>query len=172
MHAQEVAKQAAAARQASSTANANADNDEYTPVETSIKRNLVLATMRGTLVDFLNEFERLSEKHALHRHLASTERMASISYDKNVRPLIIKRDIDFSENSSMKNYKQLQSQYWVTIMYTLFVSVVSWLLASEWNREEGLLKKGNEVTVYGEKAGQPINLDPFWGVVTGVIDLV
>ena len=24
--------------------------------------------------------------------------------------------------------------------------------------------------VYGEKAGQPINLDSFWGVVTGVID--
>jgi hypothetical protein len=70
-----------------------------------------------------------------------------------VRPLIVKKDIDFSENGSMKNYKQLQSQYWVTIMYTLFVSVVSWLLASEWNREEGLLKKGDEVTVYGEKAG-------------------
>ena len=39
-----------------------------------------------------------SEKHALHRHLVSTERKASISYDKNVRPLIVKRDIDFSEN--------------------------------------------------------------------------
>ena len=170
MHAQEVAKQAAAARQASSTANADTDDDEYTPAETTIKRNLVLATMRGTLVDFLDEFERLSETHTLHRHLVSTKRKASISYDKNVRPLIVKRDIDFSENGSMKNYKQLQSQYWVTIMYTLFVSVVSWLLASEWNREEGLLKKGDEVTVYGEKAGQPINLDSFWGVVTGVID--
>ena len=70
----------------------------------------------------------------------------------------------------MKNYKQLQSQYWVTIMYTLFVSVVSWLLASTWNREEDLMKKGDKVTVYGEKAGQPINLDSFWGVVTGMID--
>ena len=126
--------------------------------------------MQGTLVDFLDEFEQLSEKHALHCHLVYIERNASISYGKNVRPPIVKRDIDFSKNGSMKNYKQLQSQYWVTIMYTLFVSVVSWLLASEWNREEGLLKKGDEVTVCGEKAGHSINLDSFWGVVTGVID--
>ena len=85
----------------------------------------------------------------------------SISYDKNVRPLNVKRDIAFSKNGSMKNYKQLQSQYWVTIMYTLFMSTVSWLLPSKWNREEDLLKKCDKVTVYGDKAGQPINLDSF-----------
>ena len=40
----------------------------------------------------------------------------------------------------------------------------------KWNREEGLPKKDDKMTIYGEKAGQPINLAFFWDIVTVVID--
>ena len=58
--------------------------------------------MRGTLIDFLNEFEMKTEKDAIHRILVSTERQAQVNYDRNVCPLILKRDTDFSENGSIK----------------------------------------------------------------------
>ena len=170
-HAQEVARRATTARRATAQASASTDDEEYNPTETSGNRNLVLATMRGTLVDFLDAYEPKSEKHAIHRNLVATERQAQINYDRNSRPLGVKRDIDYSKNGTIKDTKSIQSQYWHTIPYTLFVSIVSWLLAAEWNKEEGLLKLGNEVTVYGEKAGEKVNMNSFWATVTGLIDV-
>ena len=118
----------------------------------------------------MDEFERLLEKHAYHRNLVSAEQKAAINYERNAQPLMIKRDMDFSKNCSIKNYKSLQSQYWSTIQCTLFASVVTWLLVKKWNIEIGLLKVGNEVTVYGEKEGEKINNNSYWGVVTKITD--
>jgi len=53
------------------------------------------------LIDFLDEFEASSEKHAAHCTIVSTERLAQVRYDQNVRPLIVERDIDFSENDTI-----------------------------------------------------------------------
>ena len=60
---------------------------------------------------------------------------------------------------------QAQSQYWVTIQYTLFVSITSWLLAKEWDEIEGVLSKGDEVTVNGKMSGEPVNESSFWGMI-------
>ena len=46
---------------------------------------------------------------------------------------------------------EVQAQYWASIMYSLFISIVSWLLVEEWDKETGELDIGSEVTVYGEK---------------------
>ena len=170
-HSQEVARKATAACRANVANHTDAGDEEYQPSSNSVQRTLALATMCGTLIDFLDEFERLTEKHAFHRNLVSTEHKASINYEQNSRPLMIKRDMDFSENYSIKNYRALQSQYWTTITCTLFVYVVTtWLQAKKWNCETGLLKIGEEVTAYGEKAGEEINMNSFWGVVTKVIN--
>ena len=40
------------------------------------------------------------------------------------------------------------------------------LLSSGWNRVTGQLEVGDEVTIYGEKACEPVNFDSFWGIVT------
>ena len=162
-HAEGVARLAAAAR------GGDGDTD-YNPNESNTTRTLCLATKRGTLVDFLDEFECQSAKHAEHRNIVSTERKAQINYDRNVRPLIVKRDIDFSENGTISNKRQIQSQYWVTIGYTLFVSIASWLEAAEWNKESGVLPVGAEVTVYGEKSNEKLNSNSFWATVTKVSD--
>ena len=149
-HAQDVARQAAVARSsdtarsAASRSDIDTDDGEYSPTEKSSARNLCLETTRGTLVDFLDTFEAMSEKHAVHCNLVATEQKSQLNYERNVRPLITKRDIDFSENGSIKDKRQAQSQYWVTIQYTLFVSITSWLLAAEWDKIEGALSKGDE----------------------------
>ena len=62
---------------------------------------------------------------------------------------------------------EAQAQYWASIMYSLFISIVSWLLVDEWDKETGELDIGSEVTVYGEKFGQDINMNSFWAMVTG-----
>ena len=145
----------------------NTNDQDYRPLQKN-SRTLCQATRRGTLIDFLNEFERESEKHAFHRNLVSAERRAQMEYEKNVRPLIVRRDMDFSENGSVKDKRQIQSQYWVTIGYTLFVSIASWLISKEWNKTTGALPLNAEVTVYGELAGEEINKDSFWAVVTDI----
>ena len=94
-------------------------------------RTLCQATKRGTLVDFLDEFERESKKHTYHRNLVSAEQRVQMEYKRNVRPLIVKRDIGFTENGSIIDKRQIQSQYWQTSGYTLFVSIASWLTAKE-----------------------------------------
>ena len=142
----------------------NQDKD-YNPNQKA-SRNICQATKRGTLVDFLDEFETESEKHAYHRNLVSVERRAQIDYDRNVRPLIVRRDIDFSENGTLKNKRQIQSQYWVIIGYTLFVSISSWIQAAEWNKTTGNLPLGAEVTVDGDLTEDELNKESFWGEVT------
>ena len=76
--------------------------------------------------------------------------------------------MDYSENGSRKDPDQIQSQYWATIGYTLFVSIVIWLEAKEWNKTKGPLPMGAEVTIHGKIAGDEVNMESFWAVVTGV----
>ena len=83
---------------------------------------------------------------------------------------MITRNQDFAENGSIKNKRQVQSQYWITISYTLFISCVTWVVSAEWNKEAGKLKVGDEVTVFGEKSGEPIAMHSFWGIVTSIVD--
>ena len=157
-------------QQLAATVEDTNDNDtDYSPSSTSA-RNLVLETVKGNLIEFLDKYEETSEKHALHRNLVSTERMASIAYDQNVRPLMMTRNQDFAENGSIKNKRQVQSQYWITISYTLFISCVTWVVSVEWNKEAGKLKVGDEVTVFGEKSGEPIAMYSFWSTVTSIVD--
>ena len=86
----------------------NEEDAEYQPTTQNTSRTLCQATKRGTLVDFLDAFELESEKHAYHRNLVSTQRRAKIEYDRNVRPLIVRRDIDYSENGYINDKRQIQ----------------------------------------------------------------
>ena len=85
-HAQDVARQATAACHAALNQSVVTKDKEYNPSEPAVTRDLVLATMRGILVVFLDSFEKLSEKYALHRNLVSTERRAQINHDRKVLP--------------------------------------------------------------------------------------
>ena len=67
----------------------------------------------------------------LLRNAASGLHPFSGQYDRNVRPLTVSRDIDFSENGSIENADKVQSEHWTSIQYTLFISVLSFLLVDE-----------------------------------------
>ena len=41
-------------------------------------------------------------------------------------------------------------------------------MVSEWNKNKGDLPINAEVTVYGELAGEKLNKDSFWAIVTDV----
>ena len=102
-HAKDVTRQAAVAL----TTVGDVGDGDYKESSSARTLTLCLATKRGTLVDFLDQFEASSEKHADHRNLVSTERLAQVRHDQNVRPLIVKRNIDFSENGTIKHKWQI-----------------------------------------------------------------
>ncbi len=161
-HAREVARQAATARPPEE------DDLDYEPHDCGTARNLVLVTKRGTLVDFLDHFETKIQTHIQHRNLVSTEHRSKLQYTRNSRPLTIARDIDFAENGSIENFDKIQSEHWVTNQYTLFMSIVSFLMVDEWNKEVGILNNNAEVTVNGERyigeqrAETCINSKSYW----------
>ena len=166
-HSRTTARQAASARAASRTTTDD-DDEEYK--DKGAARNLVLDPTQGSLIEYLIRFEKVVQDNTIHRHIVATAAVGKIQYEQNIRPLVVAKGMDFSENGTIKDKRQVQSQYWVTISYTLFMSVVIWLLASEWNKECGELSEGDEVTVHGEKTGEPINKDSFWAIVTQVIN--
>jgi len=43
------------------------------------------------------------------------------------------------------------------------------LNSKEWNKEAGELDVGDEVTVHGEKSGEPVSMNSFWATVTMVV---
>ena len=138
--ARESADKAASARAAART-TVDADDDEYdgSDAKTKPTRNLVLATKRGNLINFSDELELKLSGHLIHKSIVETEFKAKTNYDQNLRPLIMNRNIDFAENGAMKNKREVQSQYWVTIGYTLFVSICMWLSVDAWNSVDSAL---------------------------------
>jgi hypothetical protein len=63
---------------------------------------------------------------------------------------------------------KVQSEHWSSNQCTLFVMVWQWLDVVTWNKEEGRLRSGDEVTVNGEKAGEARSAGSFWAkVVSG-----
>lgn len=101
--------------------------------------------------------------------MVSKGQRAQIQYDQNVRPLIVHQDIDLSENGSINDKRQVQCQCWVTIGYTLFISIASWLIASERNKAHGIIPLGAKVTAHGELAGERINMDSLCVLIMYVI---
>jgi hypothetical protein len=119
-HAQEVARQAAATQQP------EANNGDYLPgTESKTAQNLVLETNRGTVVDFLDQLEKQIILHILHRNLVSSEHWSKKDYERNSRPWTINQDVDFLENGKIENHDKVQSEYWSTHVYSLFMSICS-----------------------------------------------
>ena len=54
----------------------------------------------------------------------------------------------------------------MTLKYTPFASISSWLVTSEWNKITGSLPVGAELTVHGKLAGGVINMYSFLAMIT------
>jgi len=93
----------------------------------------------GTLVDFLDEFEV-----ALEKHICSS--IASGGMASSSRTWTTPRTSTSRRRASC----------------TLFMTVVLWLVVSEWNKTAGALKPGNVLTVGGEFAGETRKVGSYW----------
>jgi hypothetical protein len=107
--------------------------------------------------------------HILHWNLVSLEHQSKKEYKRNLRLWTIQRDIDFSEDGSIKNFDKVQSEHWQTKQYTLFILMFCFLMVDEWNKEDEVLRVGDEVTVDGEiyiiGNQQPtVNMNSYWAV--------
>ena len=66
----------------------------------------------------------------------------------------------------------MQCEHWTNRQCTLFISIVSYLLVEKWDATVGALVSGDEVTIGGELAGEPINLEARWARVVRKIETV
>ena len=126
---------------------------------------LVVVSREGTLVDFFDHYERVITKLVPHRYNLDSSRRADQELDRNRRPGLLRRDKDFGQNGDIEEATQVQSEHWTNKQFTIFASILNWLLVEEWDKEEGTLEPGAEVTVNGEKSGGGVNLAAFWARV-------
>ena len=153
-----------------SQATSNSGDDAYESREASSSQNLVLLSKEGTLVDFLDDFEERIKIHIPHCVLVAQEERAKQQLDQNLRPHFIIHDHNFSENGGIDNVQKLQAEHWMNVQYTLFVSMYSFLLSDKWDKTEGELSAGDQVTVFGERSGERINDNSYWAVVKAKLD--
>jgi hypothetical protein len=161
------------ARPVAGGALSSGDDEEYVENAKSA-RDAILETRTGSLVEFLDVFVCELKSHVSHRVLQEQIRSAQKEWHRNRRPGDgVAKNMDFSENADVKNARQLQSEHWRALQFTLFISIYDWLDEHEWNKEHGELPVGAEVTVYGEKLGQEIVLEgpytSYWGKVKTVL---
>ena len=135
--------------------------------EAKSSTELTVVMKKGSLPEFLDNLTGVTQDHLKHRFILEAQSDASSEHSRNRRPCCLDRNVDFAENLTVPDARQVQSMYWSQTQVTLHISICDWLLPSEWNLTEGELSIGDEVTVDGEMAGEEINLSSFWGVVMG-----
>ena len=118
-----------------------------------------------TLVDYLDEVEESVKNNARHRVLLRYEYQASKDFQQNRRPGDFEQNLDFSENGSLKNASQVQSEYFNSIQYPILDSVWSWIDTFMWYLVEGDIKRGAGVTVNCELWFELPNTNSFRGTV-------
>ena len=54
---------------------------------------------------------------------------------------------DWAENGVLELARQIQSEYWALVAYSLFISITAFLDVAAWKRRDGELQRGSEVTI-------------------------
>ena len=104
----------------------------------------------GTLIQLLDEFEPVQKLNIRHQFHIEQSRSAEGDFSRNSIPGMVDCKSDYSENGSLEKPKQLQSEYWVIIYYTLLISITSFLVSGVWRERESVLPIGADVTVEPE----------------------
>ena len=159
-----VSKPRAATTEMLDAVNHDAGNEEWVQA-CKVSRENVLVRKQGCLVEYIDVLEERLLKHLPHRVLHEQVKRSQSDWERERRPFMFARNIDFSENGSIENFRILQSDHWTSLQYTLFISVWDWLSAAAWDLDSGHIDNGTAVTVHGEKSGQNVNLDSFYGEI-------
>ena len=143
------------------------DDEEY-KTSVSNARECTLVTKSGCVTDFLDVFEASLTAHIPHRICHEVSKAADAMFHRNRRPFMFSKNVDYSENGPIENYRKLQQEHWVSSQYTLLISVYDWLAVDIWDSEVSTLKVGDTVTAHGEKSGLPVNPCSYFATVEAV----
>lgn len=131
-------------------------------------KNTLRVYKTGTIVDFLDAFEKVSTKFPAHRHLVVDTKVKAQHFLHYFRPGMLLSNFDWSEKGVITPDRQIQSEYWSLTSFSLFISITSHLIVSTWMDRCSPLSVGTEVTV--EPEGSPAgSLTPapgsFWAKI-------
>lgn len=104
----------------------------------------------ATLIEILDEFEKVSLKFPAHRHLVRAAKAAALQRDRNFWVGMLLSDYDWAENGVIVSARQIQSEYWSLVYYSLFIQITTHLDADAWFNRRSVLPMGTEVTVMSE----------------------
>lgn len=125
----------------------------------------------GTIVKFMDDYEIVATQHVRHRFHIDQSKRAESDFHRNSIPGIIVCTSDWSENGSLQKRRQLQSEYWVIVYYSLLISISSFLVTSVWRERSSILPINAEVTVEPPEYEPPSDRTieavegSFWAVV-------
>lgn len=123
----------------------------------------------GTLIQFLDDFQAVSMKFPAHKYLVADVRRATTQRDQNFWPGMLLANYDWSENGTILNAIQIQSEYWSLVHYSLFICITSYLEIDAWCSRSSLLPIGTEVTVELEGGSVPNQLQPAAGSYFAIV---
>lgn len=101
----------------------------------------------GSIIQFLDEFEPVQLHNVRHSFHIDQSKEAEMDFYQNCIPGVISCKSDWSENGSLEKRRQMQSEYWVIVHYSLLISIASFLVSSVWVDRSSILPIGAEVTV-------------------------
>jgi len=114
---------------------------------TSEDKETLRERREATIVEFLDEFEKASVKFPAHRHHVGAAKAAALQRDRNFAPGMLLSDYDWSENGVIASARQIQSEYWSLVHYSLFIQITTYLVSEAWLDRRSILPQGAEVTV-------------------------
>lgn len=87
-------------------------------------------TVEGTAIKLLDDFEeRVARKAIMHRHTWLLSVIAAREQHEETWPLILVCNSDYPENGELLDPRQLQSDYWKRVYYSLFMSITGFLFS-------------------------------------------
>lgn len=101
----------------------------------------------GTILKFMDDYEMVATQHVRHRFHIDQSKRAERDFHRHSIPGLIDCKSDWSENGSLEKKRQLQSEYWVIVYYSLLISISSFLVTSVWRERSSILPIDAEVTV-------------------------
>lgn len=127
------------------------------------EKNGLRERREGSPIEFLDDFETASLKLPAHKYLVSDVKRALTQRDQNFWPGMLVANYDWSENGTILNAIQIQSEYWSLVHYSLFICITSHLVDDAWRSRSSHLPVGTEVTVEPEGNSIPNSLEPAAG---------
>ena len=73
------------------------------------RKELTIVCCKGTVIEFLDALERVLSKVVPHRMIVDASRRADLDFYRNVRPGVLKRDVDYAQNGEIGAARQAQS---------------------------------------------------------------